>query len=160
MQRVQIRNLSLLLGGVAIIAVAWYFFSDSFTQKSRARYVTNPITVNSNVLAESMARFADQCAICHANDGSGQTPLGQGLDPRPPDLRRPGTQRKTDGDLFYIIQNGIRLSGMPAFGRNGENTEDNWKLVHFIRRLPDITARELEQMKSMNPTSPINQTNP
>jgi hypothetical protein len=160
MERVQIRNLSLLLGGVAVIAVAWYFVSDSLTQKSRSRYMTNPVTSNSNVLAESMARFAEQCAICHANDGSGGTPIGEGLDPRPPDLRRPGTQRKTDGDLFYIIQNGIRLSGMPAFGKNGGHDEDSWKLVHFIRHLPVISAHELEQMKSMNPKSSTIHTNP
>ena len=65
-----------------------------------------------------------------------------------------GTQDLTDGELFYIIHNGIRLTGMPAFGQGSpEEDTDSWKLVHFIRHLPRITSDELEEMKAMNPKS-------
>ena len=64
-------------------------------------------------------------------------------------MRLPATQNLTDGELFYIIHNGIRLTGMPAFGdaSKGLNDVDSWKLVHFIRRLPHLTPEEIEAMK-------------
>ena len=51
-------------------------------------------------------------------------------------MRRPETQSLSDGELFYIVHNGIRLTGMPAWGKDPpEKDEDSWKLVHFIRHL-------------------------
>ena len=116
----------------------------------------NPVLESAEVLAEAMAHFADHCSFCHANDGSGATPIGQGLYPKPPDMRLAATQDLTDGEIFYVIQNGVRLTGMPAFGdnKNGAKDEDSWKLVHFIRRLTKITTEEIEAMKKMNPKSP------
>jgi hypothetical protein len=75
--------------------------------------------------------------------------------PPSPDLRAEPTQRITDGELFYIIENGVRFTGMPAFAtgtREGE--EESWKLVHFIRRLPRLSEAESERMKELNPRSP------
>jgi len=57
----------------------------------------------------------------------------------------------TDGELFYIIKNGIRFTGMPGWG--GED-EDNWKLVLFIRHLPQLSGQELELMKEVNGQGP------
>lgn len=66
------------------------------------------------------------------------------------------TQELSDGELYYIIQNGIRFTGMPAFGEEGTaHDEDSWGLVHFIRRLPSLTPEELQRMTEMNPKSPI-----
>ena len=70
-------------------------------------------------------------------------------------MRRPETQAKTDGELYYTIENGIRLSGMPAWGDGGFNDDDTWKLVYFIRHLPKVTAQEVEGMKKLNPRSPM-----
>lgn len=67
-----------------------------------------------DILREGMEHYADHCATCHANDGSGDTLYGRGLNPPPPDLRANATQSKTDGELYAIIQNGVRMSGMPA----------------------------------------------
>ena len=119
-----------------------------------ARDMPNPVTASEEVMAEAMAHFADHCYICHANDGSGDSSIGRGLYPKPPDMRQPQTQNLTDGEIFYIIHNGIRLTGMPAFGQGTEVEDlDSWKLVHFIRRLPNLTPEELEKMKTMNPKS-------
>jgi len=119
-----------------------------------AREAKNPVSANPEVLSEAMAHFADHCAFCHANDGSGSTEIGKGLYPKPPDMRGPQTQDLTDGEIFYIIHNGVRFTGMPAFGAAGKEDEDSWKLVHFIRHLPKITAEELEKMKEFNPKTP------
>src|SRR6185295_5364519 len=83
---------------------------------ARAKQLPNPVAVTPEVLAEARAHFADHCALCHANDGSGDTEIGQSLYPKAPDMRLPATQSMTDGELYYIIQNGVRLTGMPAWG--------------------------------------------
>jgi len=118
-----------------------------------AREATNPIPPSPRALAAGLAHFADHCATCHANDGSGQTAIGRSLYPRAPDMRRPATQGLTDGEVFYIIENGVRLTGMPAWGRAG-SAEGSWHLVHFIRHLPKLTAEEKAAMEALNPKSP------
>jgi mono/diheme cytochrome c family protein len=121
-----------------------------------ARDAKNPVANSPEVLAEAMSHFADHCASCHANDGSGGTDYGLGLYPPPPDMRTADTQQLTDGELFYVIHNGIRFTGMPAFGDEDPAKDvDSWKLVHFIRHLPKITPDELARMEEMNPKSPM-----
>ena len=107
---------------------------------------TNPVLATELVVAEGRDHFADHCAICHANDGSGETMINEGLYPPAPDLRVSETQDLTDGELFYIIRNGVRFTGMPGWG--GDDAE-NWKLVHFVRHLPSITEEELGLMREL-----------
>jgi mono/diheme cytochrome c family protein len=115
----------------------------------------NSVARSPEVIAEGMAHYADHCAACHANDGSGETEMGLGLYPKPPDMRLPETQLLTDGELFYIIENGVRLTGMPAWGTGTHKDEEStWQLVHFIRELPRLTPERIEEMKQLNPQSP------
>ncbi len=117
-----------------------------------ARKMRNPITLTSAILADATAHFADHCALCHGNDGRGQTEIGQNLYPKAPDMWLPNTQSLSDGELFYIIHNGVRLTGMPAWGGGTpEDDQESWTLVHFIRHLPEITPEEIEEMKELNP---------
>ena len=119
-----------------------------------ARDRTNPIGDSPEVLAEARAHWADHCAVCHANNGSGDTEMGKHMYPPAPDMRQEGTQNLTDGELFYIIQNGLRLSGMPSWGSGkSRDEEDSWKLVRLIRHLPKLTAEEEREMQDMNPKS-------
>src|SRR5215831_1746684 len=105
-----------------------------------ARAAQNPVLDSPGVQRDARLHFADHCAICHGNDGDGDTPIGNGLYPKPPDLRRGETQELTDGELFWIIENGVRFTGMPAFGGNEDHPpggnhggqEASWRLVHFI----------------------------
>ena len=120
-----------------------------------AREAMNPIPASAEVLMEAMEHFADHCAFCHANDGSGNTDIGKGLYPKPPDMKQAATQNLSDGELFYIIQNGVRFTGMPGFAvEDGSHDQDSWKLVRFIRHLRVITDEELAHMKEMNPKTP------
>ena len=119
---------------------------------AEARAARNPLTLEPRILAGGRAHFADHCASCHANDGSGQTELGRNLYPRAPDMRGPATQELTDGELFYIIENGVRLTGMPGWGGAGK-PEESWKLVHFVRHLPKLTPEEVAEMEQLNPRS-------
>jgi mono/diheme cytochrome c family protein len=112
-----------------------------------SKNLRNPLPPTPSNLAEAREHFADTCAICHANNGNGQTKLNSGLYPPAPDLRARMTQDLTDGEIFYIIKNGIRLTGMPGWGGDDE---DNWKLVLFIRHLPELTPKEIELMNEIN----------
>ena len=104
------------------------------------------------VLGAARAHWADHCTTCHANDGSGNTEIGQNLYPKAPDMRLPATQNLTDGELYYVIRNGIRLTGMPAWGDPDlQQDDESWQLVLFIRHLPKITPEELKEMERLNP---------
>ncbi len=122
---------------------------------SAARDAANPVEPAPEVLEEAIAHFADHCATCHANNGSGDTEMGRSFYPPAPDMRAARTQSLSDGELFSIIEQGIRLTGMPAWGDGTpEGERGSWGLVHFIRRLPSLTADEVAAMESMNPKSP------
>jgi mono/diheme cytochrome c family protein len=119
-----------------------------------ARHLANPMQATPELLVEARRHFADHCATCHGNDGSGATEMGQKLYPRVPDLHLPQTQNLSDGEIYYIIENGVRFTGMPAWGPGGANDHDTWHLVLFIRHLPKLTEEDLQDMKEHNPRSP------
>jgi mono/diheme cytochrome c family protein len=168
----------LLFVGLALVVGAaglWYFVNSGVSAKEqpgrieeflaggvrnmaisrRAGSLTNPIEYSGEIIAEGRAHFADHCATCHANDGSGDTSMGRGMWPKPPDMRLARTQNLTDGELFWIIENGVRFTGMPAWSTGTADGETaSWHLVHFIRRLPKLTPEELEEMESLNPRPP------
>lgn len=112
-----------------------------------AHTAKNPLRMTELELAEARDHYADHCAVCHNNNGDGKTMINDGLYPPAPDLRDEDTQEMSDGEIFYIIKNGIRFTGMPGWGGSDD---DNWKLVGFIRHLPQITSRELEFMREIN----------
>jgi len=120
----------------------------------RMRNLKNPVKVDAALLAGAGAHWADHCFVCHANDGSGDTPMGRGMYPRAPDMRQAQTQQLSDGELYSIIQNGVRLTGMPAWGGDGDDDKENWALVAFIRHLPAMSADEKREMEKLNPKSP------
>jgi mono/diheme cytochrome c family protein len=118
------------------------------------RAARNPVVPTPEVLARARAHFADHCASCHGNDGRGQTKLGQNLYPKAPDMTAAATQSLTDGELFSIIENGIRLTGMAAFGSpEPDDDAETWELVHLIRHLPQLTPEEIAEMEELNPRS-------
>ena len=118
------------------------------------RSLKNPVPLSADVLAEGRSHFADHCAGCHGNDGKGGD-MGKRMYPKTPDMTLPATQMLSDGELFAVIENGVRLTGMPGFGTGtAESAYGSWGLVHFIRHLPGVTPEELEQMKRLNPKSP------
>src|SRR6204780_4367014 len=155
---------------LAIVGVAFSFLHDGVSAKatpsplevmmarkarhmalpSSARALKNPVPASAENLRNGRLHFADHCAICHGNDGSCDTMMGSGLYPKPPDLRLAETQKLSDGELFWIIENGIRFTGMPGFVPP-HRPEDDWKLVLFIRHLPQLTMEECVEMERYNP---------
>jgi len=127
-----------------------------FAIPASAQATPNPVLASAEDLRDARLHYADHCAICHGNDGSGKTMMGEGLFPKPPDLRLAATQNLTDGELFWIIENGIRFTGMPGFSNGGDHggVQDSWKLVHFVRHLPHLSAAERIEMERYNPKGP------
>jgi cytochrome c553 len=81
------------------------------------------------------------CSICHADDGRGQRPPGNWMYPRAADLTSERVQDYSDEELFWIIKNGIRFTGMPAFAK--VETDDHiWDLVSYVRTLPEALRNE------------------
>jgi mono/diheme cytochrome c family protein len=119
-----------------------------------SRDQVNPVAASDETLREATAHWADHCALCHGNDGSGKTTLGNKVYPPAPDMRAARTQQLTDGELFYIIEHGVPFTAMPAWGTGSENGEaESWALVRFIRHLPQLTETELTEMERLNPKS-------
>src|ERR1700728_3697040 len=125
---------------------------------SAYRQLRNPIMPSTANIRAGMEHFSDHCAACHSDDGGGHTVFGKGLYPKPPDLRAAATQNKSDGELYYTIDNGVRLSGMPAFSE-AHTAAQTWRLVLFIRHLPQISPKELNEMKALNPKMESNPAN-
>lgn len=118
------------------------------------RNAKNPLPLTATVLEEGRAHFADHCATCHGNDGKGDA-LGKQMYPKAPDMTLAATQSMSDGELFAIIENGVRLTGMPGFGSGtADSAYGSWSLVHFIRHLPKLTEAEIAAMRKLNPKSP------
>jgi len=162
---------AVVIGAVGV----WYFVSSGVSAKEqpgaveeflatrvrnmaiarRAKSLTNPVEYSGAVIAEGRAHFADHCAVCHGNDGSGNTDMGRGMWPKVPDMRLAKTQNLTDGELFWIIENGVRFTGVPGWGTGTKESETaSWHLVHFVRRLPGLTPEDIEEMETLNPKPP------
>lgn len=168
-----VRGVLMLAGAVALASLGWILSTGISAKPAPGAMETavarqlrhwaipraertrpNPEPQNADTLRSGLEHFADHCASCHGNDGGGDTALGRGLYPRAPDMRLPATQALSDGELFYLIEHGVKLTGMPAWGTGTpEGEAASWHLVQFIRRLPSLTEAELEEMKALNPRS-------
>lgn len=161
----------MLMGGLLFWRTVRYGFSthdeptamEAWAARSMRHWATpadlrgesNPLPLTAQVLGEARAHWADHCASCHGNDGRGQTELGRRFYPRAPDMTLAETQSLSDGELFAVIENGIRLTGMPGWGDGtAESAYGSWGLVHFVRHLPKLTAEELAEMEALNPKTP------
>ena len=110
------------------------------------RKAKNPFPATSEGIQLGREYFLNQCASCHGIDGSAKTQIGLNLFPRVPDLRAAATQNLTDGEIRYIIENGVQLTGMPAWGNpHTESSDTSWKLVLFIRSIGALTREERSQ---------------
>jgi mono/diheme cytochrome c family protein len=129
-------------------------FMRSWMTPSVYKGMQNPVANTPENFAAAREHFADHCSSCHGNDGSGNTEMGRNLYPKVPDMRLPRTQELSDGEIFYIIENGVMLTGMPGWSTNSPDGERaSWQLVHFIRRLPTLTPEDLAEMERHNPMS-------
>jgi mono/diheme cytochrome c family protein len=116
----------------------------------RAPKGDNPQGKDPEALRTGMAHYKEMCVFCHGAPGVDASEAGEGLNPPAPDLTGNKTQKRSDGELFWILQNGIRMTGMPAFGGTHKD-EELWKLVAFLRHLPALSPDEEKALKAGAP---------
>jgi mono/diheme cytochrome c family protein len=113
----------------------------------RAPKGANPLASSPGAVRGGLGHYREMCVTCHGAPGVDASEAGEGLNPPAPDLTLARVQKRTDGELFWILQNGIRMTGMPAFGPTHKD-EEVWKIVTFLRHLPQLTAEEENLLKA------------
>jgi mono/diheme cytochrome c family protein len=104
-----------------------------------AEHLKNPLAATDKTLTEREKLYAQDCALCHGADGHARTTIGRGMYPPAMDLTSPHVQHWNDAELFWIIQNGVPLTGMPSW-KTTLSQSDSWALVDFIHGLPRLDA--------------------
>jgi mono/diheme cytochrome c family protein len=156
----------LLVAAAAGLYLATGFFNvaasvpTSKTEEGLARFALNravarrapkspsPVGSSPEVLRVGMAHYRENCLGCHGAPGVDAAEYGQGLNPPAPDLTLPRVQKRSDGELYWITANGIRMTGMPAFSPTHKE-EELWKIVAFLRHLPELTPEEEKELAAM-----------
>ena len=111
----------------------------------RAPKEKNPHAGDPAAIATGLDHYRENCLICHGAPDIAGAELSKGLNPPAPSLDK-GENDTPDGELFWFIKHGIRMTAMPAFGPT-HTDEEIWKLVAFIRHLPDLTAQERDSLR-------------
>lgn len=93
-------------------------------------------------------QYAEMCATCHLAPGMKRTEISRGLYPRAPELRR--GSRSTPAEDFWVVKNGIKMTGMPAWGLTHDD-DILWDVVAFLRKLPELSADEYQALVSRSP---------
>jgi len=83
------------------------------------------------------------CANCHGGPGVTWAKFSEGLHPDPPDLKDVVKDR-TPQQLFWVIKNGINMTGMPSFALAGAKDDDLWKIVAFLKQLPSVSEADFK----------------
>ena len=110
---------------------------------SDADRAQNPFKDDGGAWRAARDHYLDHCAVCHGRSGKGDTEVGRNMYPKVPDFTSATVQARSDGALFYIIQNGVRWTGMPAW-KQEHSTDESWKLVAFIRKTPTLAEADLK----------------
>src|SRR6266849_6347198 len=113
----------------------------------RAPKDKNPFAGAPEALRAGLAHYKENCVMCHGAPGVEESEAGMGLNPPAPDLTLPAVQNMSDGELYWIVANGIRMTGMPAFSLTHKK-EEIWQMVAFVRHLPQISADEQKVLKA------------
>ena len=119
----------------------------------RAPKMANPLASSPGAVPAGMEHYKEMCVFCHGAPGVDASEAGEGLNPPAPDLTLAKIQKRSDGELFWIVQNGIRLTGMPAFGPTHKD-EEIWKMVAFLRHLPELTPEEEKALRAGDAAEP------
>jgi len=112
-----------------------------------ARSVTDPVSRDPGAVALGLSHFRENCLPCHEVPGVDAAEFHEGMNPTPPDMDAQSVQHQSDAELFWVIKNGIRMTGMPAFGVNHKDEEIR-HIVAFVRHVPQLTDAERQALKS------------
>ena len=114
--------------------------------EKRAPREKNPYAGDPGAIAAGLAHYRENCVICHGAPGTAGAELSKGINPPAPSLDKEENDTP-DGELFWVVKHGIRMTAMPAFGPT-RTDEEIWKIIAFIRHLPDLTAPERDSLRA------------
>jgi hypothetical protein len=125
--------------------VDWALQRVRMASVARHAGVTGPVTLDDPVIVQAGARaYANRgCPICHGAPGVTWQKFSEGLNPSPPDLAEAGKQREP-AQIFWVIKNGIKMTGMPGFGATGVEDKEIWSMVAFVKKLPGVSEAEFK----------------
>ena len=125
---------------------AW-FLSNTMEHSVRehAKAIATPPQARDEDVREGFRFYNEACVYCHGAPGKDPTDIGKGLNPEPPYLPDV-VGRWSNTELFWIAKNGVRMTGMPAFGPSHKDDEI-WKVVAFVQRLPKMTEQDYAKME-------------
>lgn len=103
-------------------------------------------TWSDDELRKGFQEYDVMCVICHSAPGKERTPISQGMRPQPPNLADT-VKQWTTAQLFWIVKNGVKMTGMPAFAAS-HSDDDIWNIVGFVRSLPQISADRFRAMEN------------
>ena len=115
--------------------------------RRHASRAANPFAADRTVLGEGLVEFRESCMTCHGAGKIAPSEFAAGLNPGAPSLGSQEIQSMSDGELFWVVSNGIRATGMPAFS-GSKDEKDIWKIVAFVRQLPRLTEEETRPLRS------------
>jgi mono/diheme cytochrome c family protein len=125
--------------------VRWFLSTTSDASiERRAQDVDVPDLSDDRLLVAGAGDFDAMCAGCHGAPGRDSGPVGRGLNPAPPDLAEEAAEM-SPAELFWVTKNGIRMTGMPAWGITHDDTE-LWPIVAFLRELPALDAASYQKL--------------
>jgi len=114
---------------------------------SIARHAKDPVPATieapAAIQAGAKAFLAQGCTTCHGGPGVGWAKFSEGLHPDPPDLKEVVNER-TPAELFWVIKNGINMTGMPSFALAGAKDEELWQIVAFLKKLPNVSEADFK----------------
>ena len=139
-------------GGLETALASWAVNASMFW---RAPHESIPMEIDKTVLASGEEHYAAMCVYCHGAPDVAPAEFAAGLYPPPPSLTG---DDMSDGELFWTIKNGIRMTGMPAFGAT-HSDEKIWHIVAFIRHLSELTPAEKETLQNARPESEEHEEN-
>jgi mono/diheme cytochrome c family protein len=112
---------------------------------ARAARVEAPQTFTDEIVRDGFEHYDEMCTVCHAGPGIERSEISKGLNPPAPDLAQ-AVKDWTPRQLFWIVNNGVKMTGMPSFGMTHDENEI-WSIVAFIEKLPGMTAEQYQQIK-------------
>ena len=118
--------------------------------KKHAQEITAPKLNASGRIENGFRSYREMCVVCHTPPGGSDSPLTQGLNPPPPDLAKLEDHVMSSAEIFWVIKNGIRMTGMPAWGPSHDDAEI-WDIVAFIRTLPTLDAEAYRRLEQQTP---------
>ena len=110
----------------------------------RAEQVQAPPLDDPDLIRTGLIEYHELCVVCHGAPGVPMSPVGQGLNPAPPLLADESAEEEA-GELFWITKNGIKMTGMPAFGVT-HSDEELWAIVAFMKRMGNLSPEEYQRM--------------